>query len=310
MPFPFPPPPEGSRLPRIADYTRAQVAEILDWVVRTHTNHRAGLATSSLKGTALRRWYETNVAPPLPNAGGTGQTLPIVGGTDARSIRAAMFDIRESLKLAWSLAVLHARNAEISSGAFEDLLLSDWVARQNDVPMPQGTATFYQAARLMQAAGGQVQVFGSESKGRDILWRTKGGATASIERKDRAFFHTYDSSKTDGFMKTKFIEASEGLPTDGSARIVAIGFSTTVIEAAQLQVTFKERLLRLLGGLPHSAWPDAAYGAFVGYELRGEHEEAVDSGIFVPLGRNGFRARRAFSSVEADFKKVYRVKRR
>ncbi|MEW5740443.1 MAG: hypothetical protein AB1938_16055 [Myxococcota bacterium] len=299
-PFPFAPPPAGARIPSLSTYKADEVAEVLRWAIERYTGKPA-IPTQ----TALGRWYATMASPP--------QSPPAVPPSPppanaAQIQRVGLYDFREALKLAWSLGVLHAtrHRVTISKNAIEDLLESD--NSTTDLPMPSGTGTLYQAARLLQAGGGSIEVFGRESKGRDMLWRPAGGGRASIERKDRAFFQTFDPSKADRFFKDKLVEASEGLPEDGSARIVSIGYSTTITEAAQLQATFKERILKFVRGSPAKVWPDAAYGAFVGYEVRNGVEDAVDKGIFVPLMRKGFRQRDAFTAVAAAFKKAYPVR--
>ncbi|MBI3183141.1 MAG: hypothetical protein HYZ28_13470 [Myxococcales bacterium] len=299
-PFPFSPPPAGDRLPRISTYTPAQVAEVLRWTIERYTGK-----TSIPPQTAFGRWYATMAAPPQDPPSGPRAPPP---PNAAQLQRVGLYDFREAVKLAWSIAVLHAsrHEATIASSVIEDLLEADNSA--TDLPMPSGTGTLYQAARLLQSAGGSIKIFGRETKGRDMLWMPVGGGHASIERKDRAFFQTFDGSKADRFFKDKLIEASEGLPDDGSARIVSIGYSTTVREAAELQATFKERLLRFVRGSPPKVWPDAAYGAFVGYEVRDGVEEAVDKGIFVPIIRDGFRQRPEFLVVQPAFKRAYAVR--
>jgi hypothetical protein len=68
---------------------------------------------------------------------------------------------------------------------------------------------------------------------------------------------------------------------------VSIGYSTSITEAAQLQADFKRSVGLLLQGAADDAWPDAVYGAFVGYQVVNNVEEAVDKGAFLAIVREG-----------------------
>lgn len=291
-------PPAGRLMPLLADYTPAEAGDVIRQVVKAYT----GKTITS--GSPLDRWVTAlDVAKLTP----TKDPWPIHG---TKLTRVDLFDLREALRLAWSLGVLHAprHKVTISPSAIDELLLPDNASAPAASRMPSGVSLLYQAARLLQAAGGEMTVFGRESKGRDLLWKKNGG-TASIERKDRAFAQTADTSKVQDFLKNKLVEASDGLTSHGGARIVSIGHATTTIaEARELRDSFKARLKGLLKGIPVSAWPHAAYCCFVGYEEVNGYQEAADFGDFVHIDRKGFRTPPAYVKVRPGFVKAYSIK--
>ena len=93
--------------------------------------------------------------------------------------------------------------------------------------MPKGIGTLSLAAKLMQAAGGEMVVTGAGAAGHDIRWRPLTGGYALIERKDRA----YAVGTAEPFGRRmrhligKIWESTERFPRDSDAGLVlAVGF--------------------------------------------------------------------------------------
>jgi hypothetical protein len=228
-------------------------------------------------------------------------------------LRAALYDIREAQRLAWGVRVLHSadqHDSTVSDALVSNELISvDSQESPAGLQMPGGVGLLYQAARFLQLRGGIVHVLGMESPGMDLEWITPTGGRAAIERKDRAFFQAItrkDEVSIERFFKDRLIKAAENLPMKpGVARIISVGYSADVKQAATLQHKFRALFSSVGRGMRRDILPDGAYGAFIGYDLVGSHEIAVDKGIFLEVSHEGYRLRPEFSRVRDDFKKVY-----
>jgi len=136
-------------------------------------------------------------------------------------------------RLAWAIWVLYGSDAvEQMDGSFvrREVLGAD--NPQADRKLPGGIGTLHIAARLVQAGGGRVSLFGNKVEGHDIRWVTGDGDVVLVERKDRA----YEAGLTDTPEKRarRIIEEINGshIPDESSAfRLLVVGFQNLVLNA-------------------------------------------------------------------------------
>ena len=136
-------------------------------------------------------------------------------------------------RLAWAIWVLYGSDAvEQMDGSFvrREVLGAD--NPQADRKLPGGIGTLHIAARLVQAGGGRVSLFGNKVEGHDIRWVTGDGDVVLVERKDRA----YEAGLTDTPEKRarRILEEINGshIPDESSAfRVLVVGFQNLVLNA-------------------------------------------------------------------------------
>jgi hypothetical protein len=136
-------------------------------------------------------------------------------------------------RLAWAIWVLYGNDAvEQVDGSFvrHEVLGADNPLAERK--LPGGIGTLDMAARLVQAGGGRVSVFGNKVEGHDIRWVTGDGDVVLVERKDRS----YEAGLTDTPEKRarRIIEEIEGshIPDElGALRVLVVGFQHLVLSA-------------------------------------------------------------------------------
>jgi len=93
-------------------------------------------------------------------------------------------------RLAWAIWVLYGSDAvERMDGSFvrREIMSTDTKQPDAEQVLPAGIGTMMFAARLVQAGGGRVCIYGNQVAGHDIRWTTDGGDLVLVERKDRPY---------------------------------------------------------------------------------------------------------------------------
>jgi hypothetical protein len=173
-------------------------------------------------------------------------------------------------RLAWAIWVLFGSDAvEQMDGSFvrHEVLGAD--NPQAERKLPGGIGTLNIAARLVQAGGGRVSVFGNKVEGHDIRWVTQDGDVVLVERKDRA----YEAGLTDTPEKRarriiEEINASHIPDEPGSFRVLVVGFQHLVLSAdtEQTDKSYQRAIEEEFRGVPVNGLPHVVLIEHLGLE--------------------------------------------
>jgi len=173
-------------------------------------------------------------------------------------------------RLAWAIWVLYGSDAvEQMDGSFVRYEVLGADNPQADRKLPGGIGTLHIAARLVQAGGGRVSVYGNKVEGHDIRWVTGDGDVVLVERKDRA----YEAGLTDTAEKRarRIIEEINGshIPDEpGAFRVLMVGFPHLVLSAdtEQTDKSYQRAIEEEFKGLPMDGLPHVVLIEHLGLE--------------------------------------------
>jgi hypothetical protein len=135
-------------------------------------------------------------------------------------------------RLAWAVRALYGNDAveRIDATFVTDEILDADTKEQNvERKLPAGVGTLMFAARLVQAGGGRVCIYGHRGAGHDIRWLTGDGDLVLVERKDRS----YEAGLKDTAEKRirrviDEVRSAHIPPEPGACRILVVGFQHLV----------------------------------------------------------------------------------
>jgi len=221
-PFPFPPLPKGDFHPRreLADPFALikRDARIVRWFVEDEMELDFGASPLRQFLDAYEQADPKMVLPPF-------ESIPV------EQRRYQMHGDAQFERLAWAIWVLYGSDAvEQMDGSFvkHEVLGAD--NPQAERKLPGGIGTLDIAARLVQAGGGRVSIYGNKKAGHDIRWVTADGDVVLVERKDRS----YEAGLTDTAEKrvrriVEEINDSHIPNEEGAFRVLVVGFQHLVL---------------------------------------------------------------------------------
>jgi hypothetical protein len=136
-------------------------------------------------------------------------------------------------RLAWAIWVLYGGGAvEQMDGSFLRAEVLGTDNPQAEQKLPGGIGTLDIAARLVQAGGGRVSIYGNKTAGHDIRWVTGDGDVVLVERKDRS----YEAGLADMPERRvrRIVEEinDSHIPKEpGAFRVLVVGFQHLVLAA-------------------------------------------------------------------------------
>ena len=221
--FPFEPLPEGEVTPWPGQGDRQGLFERDIEIIRWFIEEREG---RTIKSSPLGDLLDAYKGADLNAPSKTIESIP----TDT-----ALFLLHASahfMRLAWAILALCGRGSleQVDASFITDELLGEDSKERNIArKLPGGIGTLVFAGRLVQAGGGRLRISGRKVVGYDIRWRTAGGDTVLVERKDRS----YEAGLADTAKKraTRVIEEVNRahIPVEpGAARILVVGFQHLV----------------------------------------------------------------------------------
>ncbi|HET7786485.1 MAG TPA: hypothetical protein VFL36_10965 [Myxococcales bacterium] len=209
-------------------------------------------------------------------------------------------------RLAWAIWVLYGNDAvERIDGSFvrREIMSTDSKERGAEQVLPAGVGTMVFAARLVQAGGGRVCLYGNQVEGHDIRWVTDDRDLVLVERKDRPYEPDLNDTpaKRSRWIIGKVNDTK--IPTDepGAFRVLSVGFQSLVrkTETEEIDKHYERALQEAFSDKPKSDLPHVVIIEHLGLEPRAGEDH---SNFFSPQPLNLSR-----DQMDAKQKRVLRL---
>ncbi|HET9683639.1 MAG TPA: hypothetical protein VFP15_06015 [Gemmatimonadaceae bacterium] len=183
-------------------------------------------------------------------------------------------------RLAWAIWVLYGNDAvERMDGSFvrREIMSTDSKERGAEQVLPAGVGTMVFAARLVQAGGGRICLYGNQVEGHDIRWVTNDGDLVLVERKDRPYEPGLNDTpaKRCRWIIGKVNETKIPTEEPGAFRVLSVGFQSLVrnAETEEMDKRYERALREAFTDKPKSDLPHVVIIEHLGLEPRsgGEH---------------------------------------